>query len=98
MSSADFMPRNLDRRVELLFPIEKEEIKQRLFQILEIVLRDTVKAKLKNVEKQYHNIDRRGKEVLSSQTRFEELAMEKSKQLAEKEHADIFIPITAQTE
>ena len=98
LSSADFMPRNLDRRVELLFPIEDAEIKQRLFQILAIILKDTVKAKLKNQEKQYHNIDRRGKEVLNSQSRFEELAKEKSRQLAEKEHTDIFIPITAQNE
>ncbi len=98
LSSADFMPRNLDRRVELLFPIEGAEIKQRLFRILAIILKDTVKAKLKNQEKQYHNIDRRGKEVLNSQSRFEELAKEKSRQLAEKEHTDIFIPITAQNE
>ncbi len=98
LSSADFMPRNLDRRVELLFPIEDEEIKQKLFQILEIVLKDTVKAKLKTLEKQYRNIDRRGKEVLNSQAKFEELARGKSRQLAEKEHADIFVPITAQGE
>ena len=98
LSSADFMPRNLDRRVELLFPIEDEEIKQGLFRILEIVLKDTVKAKLKTLEKQYRNIDRRGKEVLNSQAKFEELARGKSRQLAEKEHADIFIPITAQSE
>ena len=44
------------------------------------------------------NIDRRGKEVLNSQAKFEELARGKSRQLAEKEHADIFIPITAQSE
>ena len=29
------MPRNLDRRIELVFPIEDEELKQRAFEILE---------------------------------------------------------------
>jgi polyphosphate kinase len=44
ISSADWMPRNLDRRVELLVPIEDTESKRRLVQILETHLRDTVNA------------------------------------------------------
>ncbi|RRD95346.1 RNA degradosome polyphosphate kinase [Clostridiales bacterium COT073_COT-073] len=98
LSSADFMPRNLDRRVELLFPIEDEKIKQRLIFILGLVLRDTVKAKIKNTDKQYQVIDRRGKEVLNSQSRFEELAMERADHFEKHNHSDIFIPVIGQEE
>lgn len=40
MSSADWMPRNLDRRIEILFPVEKESARKLLRQILEIQLTD----------------------------------------------------------
>ena len=45
ISSADWMPRNLDRRVELLVPVEDERCKQRLLQILDVHMRDTVKGR-----------------------------------------------------
>jgi len=45
ISSADWMPRNLDRRIELLVPIEEEACKSRLINLLEIYFRDNVKAK-----------------------------------------------------
>jgi len=45
MSSADLMPRNLDRRVELLIPILDEECKQRVIELLELCLDDNVKAR-----------------------------------------------------
>ena len=41
------MPRNLDRRVETLFPVEDEALARRLrSEILETYLRDNVKARL----------------------------------------------------
>lgn len=43
-SSADWMPRNLERRVEILFPIEKEELRKKLKSILELQLADNEKA------------------------------------------------------
>jgi polyphosphate kinase len=39
------MPRNLDRRVELLFPVESMPLKKRVKQILEVCFRDNVKAR-----------------------------------------------------
>lgn len=45
ISSADWMPRNLDRRVELLVPVEDKSCKRRLIGILKICLADNVKAK-----------------------------------------------------
>jgi polyphosphate kinase len=44
LSSADWMPRNLDRRVELLFPVLDEALKQELLAILESYLSDTSHA------------------------------------------------------
>lgn len=45
LSSADWMQRNLDRRVEALFPVEQESIRRRLSEMLEAYLRDNVKAR-----------------------------------------------------
>jgi polyphosphate kinase len=44
ISSADWMPRNLDRRVELLVPVQNSVAKRRLIYILKAYLRDNVKA------------------------------------------------------
>jgi polyphosphate kinase len=46
MGSADLMNRNLDRRVEVLFPIEDERIKERIVrEVLEPAFSDTVKMR-----------------------------------------------------
>lgn len=42
--SADWMPRNLERRVEILFPIEQGELKRKVYHILDMELKDNVKA------------------------------------------------------
>lgn len=42
--SADWMPRNLERRVEILFPIEQGELKRKVYHILELQLKDNAKA------------------------------------------------------
>ncbi len=47
LSSADWMPRNFHRRVEVMFPIEAPELKQRiLHEIVPIYLRDNVRARV----------------------------------------------------
>lgn len=43
MGSADWMPRNLDRRVEILFPVEDENLKEKVIHILKLELEDNVK-------------------------------------------------------
>ncbi len=45
LSSADWMPRNLNRRVEISFPVEDPQNRGRLKDILEVYLRDTVNAR-----------------------------------------------------
>ncbi len=44
LSSADWLPRNLERRVELLFPVLDESIRRRVFGILESYFLDTVQS------------------------------------------------------
>ena len=47
LGSADPMPRNIDRRVEVLFPLEDESVKQAILDdILQIYLKDTAKSYL----------------------------------------------------
>jgi polyphosphate kinase len=45
ISSADWMPRNLDRRLELLVPVEDSLARDRLLAILKIHLQDNIKAR-----------------------------------------------------
>jgi polyphosphate kinase len=45
LASADWMPRNLDRRVEIAFPVLDPGLQSRIREILEIQLADTVKAR-----------------------------------------------------
>ena len=46
ISSADWMPRNLDKRIELLVPVEEPEIKNSLIEILDTYFEDTVKCQI----------------------------------------------------
>ena len=45
ISSADWMPRNLDRRVELMIPVENAAARDRLLRLLRTCLKDTVKGR-----------------------------------------------------
>ena len=53
LTSADWMRRNLNRRIETAFPILVPEIKQEVIDILQIQMRDNVKACL--IDEQLHN-------------------------------------------
>ena len=46
LGSADLMPRNLDRRVEILFPIESSQLRKEIVEdLLQVALQDTVKSR-----------------------------------------------------
>ncbi len=54
MGSADLMPRNLDRRVEVLFPIEDRDMRREIVEdILAICLRDTAKSHVLQADGRY---------------------------------------------
>ena len=68
VGSADLMPRNLDRRVEQLFPVEDPQYKEALWQILTIHLRDNVKARRMLPDGTYERVQPRpGEEIINSQ-------------------------------
>lgn len=90
-ASADWMPRNLERRVEILFPIEKPALQEKLKTILDCQLRDTVKAQVLQPNGSYVKVDRRGKEVFNAQLAFCEMA-KAAKENAGTLHKRVFIP------
>ena len=79
MGSADWMPRNLDKRVEILFPVEDPILQEEIYHILHIQLSDTKKAHLLMPDGQYVKVDQRGKTPLNSQLYFCEEAMANAK-------------------
>ena len=68
--SADWMPRNLERRVEILFPVDTPALKEKLFRILESQLRDTQKASVLQADGSYERVDKRGKASFNAQESF----------------------------
>lgn len=75
MGSADWMPRNLDRRVEIVFPVEAEDLKEKAKHILDVQLSDTLKAHRLLEDGTYQKVDRRGKEAIEAQKTFCEEAI-----------------------
>lgn len=96
-ASADWMPRNLDRRVEILFPIDNDDLKGQMIEMLRILLSDNVKAQLMQADGTYERIDRRGKVLLCAQNFFVQEAREYLKKIEKKdENSRVFIPAEPQ--
>lgn len=91
-SSADWMPRNLEKRVEILFPVEWPELKEEVIHILDIELQDNVKAHVLQPDDTYVKVDRRGKVALNSQDYFVEEAREKARAEETPVNSRVFIP------
>jgi len=76
MASADWMPRNLDKRVEILFPLEDEACRAAARHILDVQLSDTLKAHELQPDNTYEKIDLRGKARIGAQAQFMKEALE----------------------
>ncbi|MEY8524006.1 RNA degradosome polyphosphate kinase [bacterium 1XD8-76] len=90
-ASADWMPRNLERRVEIMFPIEKEGLKQKAMHILECQLKDNMKAHMLTAEGNYEKVNRRVQDPFCAQ----EIFCREAKGLVKKEQHSaerVFIP------
>ncbi|XOQ49140.1 MAG: RNA degradosome polyphosphate kinase [Eubacteriales bacterium] len=93
MGSADWMQRNLDRRVELVFPVEDEDLRQRAFDILNLMLSDNINARVMQPNTVYTHIDKRGKAPCNCQIEFSRLAQDAVKQFTEQDGSKPFRPI-----
>lgn len=81
LSSADWMPRNFRRRVEIMFPIEDPRLQDRIVEgILGVILMDNVKARVLQPDGTYKRIasPRPGEPVIRSQVEFQNMARELS--------------------
>ncbi|MCH5249412.1 MAG: RNA degradosome polyphosphate kinase [Lachnospiraceae bacterium] len=92
LASADWMPRNLEKRVEILFPIEKPELQRKIMYILESQLEDNVKAHILNSDGVYEKADREGKEAFNSQLAFCERSRAVARKQEEMVDSRVFIP------
>ena len=99
MASADWMPRNLERRVEILFPVLNPELKKNVWHIIEVQLMDTQKAQLLQPDGTYEKIDKRGKAIVNAQEQFcNEYTKEASKKAVDVQQMRTFKPEYKQTE
>jgi polyphosphate kinase len=100
MGSADWMPRNLVKRVEITFPVEDEDLKKKIKEILKIQLTDTLKAHIMQPDGTYEKQDLRGKIKLDSQLHFAQQAKLSQGGNTSADIADrrVFIPVTAEDE
>ncbi len=99
MGSADWMPRNLDKRVEIVFPVEAETVREQVMHILEVQLADNVKAHILQPDGSYEKPDLRGKVKVNSQDQFCEEAVHNAdleRKKIDPAERRTFIPIESQ--
>lgn len=93
-ASADWMPRNLERRVEILFPVEDPALQEKLEHILQGQLKDTLKAHILQPDGSYEKVDRRGKEPYCAQDEFCREAEEAGRRREKVTDTRVFVPKT----
>ena len=92
MGSADWMPRNLDKRVEIVFPVLDEDLKKQVIEIVQIQLKDNKKAHILKQDGSYEKVKPlEGEKPLNSQEYFVKQAKKRQKGQKE-EQVRIFKP------
>ena len=89
LSSADWMPRNLDRRVELMFPVEDKDNRKELIELLKLYGRDNEKAWRLQPDGTYQKIAADAKKRCRAQEHLCRAAAEKAKLLASSAPAQL---------
>ena len=97
-ASADWMPRNLERRVEILFPVEKPQLQAKLRHILDCQLMDTVKASVLQPDGSYQKADKRSAEPFNAQLSFCTEARDAARAEKDTGNKRVFIPETHHAE
>jgi polyphosphate kinase len=78
LSSADWMPRNLDRRLELLFPLKDPNLVRRAVGIIETLMADNVKAYRLLADGTYERVRQSGRAMRAQETFYQEALAEAS--------------------
>lgn len=99
LSSADWMPRNLNSRVEILFPVEADAHRQRIYQWLQLLLSDNQKSHEMKPNGNYRRIQS-NKNRLNAQNRLLEQARQHHDDISKKswETKSKFQPILSNQE
>ena len=95
LSSADWMPRNMDRRVELMFPVEETNHMERLKGILETLLTDNQKARTMDAEGVYTRVSDKGEEPVGAQETFYQEALKAVQEHTLHQDSAVFQPMRA---
>ena len=82
--SADWMPRNLERRVEVIFPVEDEKLKKKVLHILEMELLDEKKAHIMQNDGTYAKMKETRRKQLNSQEEFCKEAKKEAREMIQK--------------
>jgi polyphosphate kinase len=99
LSSADWMPRNFYRRIELAFPVENPALRDQIInEVLPSFLHDRVKARELQPDGKYRRLKPEGAEPRAqAQWHFREVSRERAKKMTKpkkKLRADKLIPIS----
>ena len=94
LASADWMPRNLDRRVEIMFPVENPKLKERIIHILEIQFADNVKTHILQPDGTYVKREIEDGRRISCQEKFCEEEMNNKKRNEKGHESRVFIPMS----
>lgn len=91
ISSADMMTRNTQRRVEIACPIMDEDVRDRLYHILDVMFSDTVKARKLERDGGYRKLDGTDKPLDAQQSFIEEAMREEGRKTASREYIVNFL-------
>jgi polyphosphate kinase len=80
IGSADLMPRNLDRRVEVLAPVQSAPLRARLDEIFDTLLADDALAWQLNPDGTWHRVSSNGE--LDAQEQFQQLALARARRIS----------------
>lgn len=96
IASADFMTRNLSKRVELLIPVEDSAARKRLIQILEVCFSDNKQARLLGADGRYTLLSPGTSKAVRSQDAFTKDAAKRARQRSQS--PDVLVPHMPKTD
>ncbi len=86
IGSADLMPRNLDRRVEAVTPVDHVDLQARLQEILDVCLEDDLLASVLHADGSWHKVP--CEEGVNAQSRLHELAFDRVRRRRDPDGAE----------